>query len=107
MGTTMRLSPPTSRTGLRRGRGRLLCLRTGAVSRSACAAEKERRRFFAISCLRSSPVERGFGAIKAALAPVFDVLNHIAAAAPVLRRPVLARHAATLLVAILSLESLR
>jgi hypothetical protein len=44
-------------------------------------------------------VERGFGTVKAALAPVFDVLNRIAAAVPVLRQPVLARHVATLLVA--------
>jgi hypothetical protein len=44
-------------------------------------------------------VERGFGTIKTALAPIFDVLNRIAAAVPVLRQPVLARHVATLLVA--------
>lgn len=44
-------------------------------------------------------VERGFCTVKTALAPIFGVLNRIAAAAPVLRQPVLARHAATLLVA--------
>ena len=44
-------------------------------------------------------VERGFGTIKNALAPIFDVLNRIAAAVPELRRPVLARHVATLFVA--------
>jgi transposase InsO family protein len=44
-------------------------------------------------------VERGFGTLKNALAPIFDVLNRIAAAVPELRRPVLARHVATLLVA--------
>ena len=44
-------------------------------------------------------VERGFGTIKTALAPIFDVLNRIATAVPVLRQPVLARHVATLLVA--------
>lgn len=44
-------------------------------------------------------VERGFGTLKTALAPIFDVLNRIAAAVPVLRQPVLARHVATLLVA--------
>ena len=44
-------------------------------------------------------VERGFGTVKTALAPIFDVLNRIATAAPVLRQPVLARHVATLLVA--------
>ena len=44
-------------------------------------------------------VERGFCTVKTALAPIFDVLNRIAAAIPALRQPVLARHAATLLVA--------
>lgn len=44
-------------------------------------------------------VERGFGTVKNALAPIFGVLNRIAAALPELRRPVLARHVATLLVA--------
>jgi len=44
-------------------------------------------------------VERGFGIIKNALAPVFDVLNRVAGAAPALCQPVLARHVATLLVA--------
>ena len=44
-------------------------------------------------------IERGFGTIKNALAPIFDVLNRIAAAVPELRRPLLARHVATLFVA--------
>ena len=44
-------------------------------------------------------VERGFGTLKTALAPIFDVLNRIAGAVPVLCQPVLARHVATLLVA--------
>lgn len=44
-------------------------------------------------------VERGFGTVKTALAPIFGVLNRIATAAPALRQPVLARHVATLLVA--------
>jgi hypothetical protein len=44
-------------------------------------------------------VERGFATVKNALTPIFDVLNRIAAAAPTLRQPVLARHVATLLVA--------
>jgi hypothetical protein len=44
-------------------------------------------------------VERGFGTIKQALAPIFDVLNRIATAVPALCQPSLARHAATLLVA--------
>jgi hypothetical protein len=44
-------------------------------------------------------VERGFGTIKNALAPIFNVLNRIATALPELRRPLLARHVATLLVA--------
>jgi hypothetical protein len=44
-------------------------------------------------------VERGFGTVKNALAPIFDVLNRVAAAVPALRQPVLARHVTTLLVA--------
>lgn len=44
-------------------------------------------------------VERGFGTIKNALAPVLDVLNRVAGAVPALCQPVLARHVATLLVA--------
>lgn len=44
-------------------------------------------------------VERGFGTVKTALTPIFDVLNRIATAVPSLRQPVLARHVATLLVA--------
>jgi hypothetical protein len=44
-------------------------------------------------------VERGFGTVKNALAPVLDLLNHVAGAVPDLRQPVLARHVATLLVA--------
>jgi hypothetical protein len=44
-------------------------------------------------------VERGFGTVKNALAPLLDVLNRVAGAVPSLRQPVLARHVATLLVA--------
>ena len=44
-------------------------------------------------------VERGFGTIKNALAPVLDVLNRVAGAVPALSQPVLARQVATLLVA--------
>ena len=44
-------------------------------------------------------VERGFGTVKNALAPILDVLNRVAGAVPSLRQPVLARHIATLLVA--------
>jgi hypothetical protein len=44
-------------------------------------------------------VERGFGTVKNALAPILDLLNRIAGAVPDLRQPVLARHVATLLVA--------
>ncbi len=44
-------------------------------------------------------VERGFGTIKNALAPLLDVLNRVAGAIPALQQPVLARHVATLLVA--------
>lgn len=44
-------------------------------------------------------VERAFGTVKNALAPLLDVLNRVAAAVPSLRQPVLARHVATLLVA--------
>jgi hypothetical protein len=44
-------------------------------------------------------VERGFGTVKNALAPIVDLLNRIAAAAPSLRQPLLAKHVATLLVA--------
>jgi hypothetical protein len=44
-------------------------------------------------------VERGFGTIKRALAPILELLNRVAGAVPSLRRPELARHAATLLVA--------
>jgi hypothetical protein len=44
-------------------------------------------------------VERGFCTVKTALAPIFGVLNRIAAAVPALRQPVLARHVATLFVA--------
>lgn len=44
-------------------------------------------------------VERGFGTVKAALAPICDLLNRIAAAVPVLGQPLLARHVSTLLVA--------
>jgi hypothetical protein len=44
-------------------------------------------------------VERGFATVKNALAPLFDVLNRVAAAVPSLQQPVLARHVATLLVA--------
>jgi hypothetical protein len=44
-------------------------------------------------------VERGFGTIKHALAPLLDVLNRVAGAVPALSHPVLARHVATLLVA--------
>jgi hypothetical protein len=44
-------------------------------------------------------VERGFGTIKNALAPLLDVLNRVAAAVPALCQPALARHVATLLVA--------
>ena len=44
-------------------------------------------------------VERGFGTIKNALTPLFDVLNRVAAAVPSLQQPLLARHVATLLVA--------
>jgi hypothetical protein len=42
-------------------------------------------------------VERGFGTIKNALAPILELLNR--GAVPSLRQPVLARHVATLLVA--------
>ncbi len=44
-------------------------------------------------------VERGFGTVKNALAPLLAVLNRLASAVPSLRQPVLARHVATLLVA--------
>ena len=44
-------------------------------------------------------VERGFGTLKNALAPLLDVLNRVAGAVPSLRQPELARHVATLLVA--------
>ncbi|MGI8478952.1 MAG: hypothetical protein ACR2M2_03705 [Gaiellaceae bacterium] len=44
-------------------------------------------------------VERGFGTVKNALAPLLDLLNQVAAAIPSLRQPDLARHVATLLVA--------
>lgn len=44
-------------------------------------------------------VERGFGTLKNALAPILDVLNGVADAVPTLRHPQLARHVATLLVA--------
>jgi hypothetical protein len=44
-------------------------------------------------------VERGFGTLKQALAPIFAVLNGIAAALPALQQPALAKHVATLLVA--------
>jgi hypothetical protein len=44
-------------------------------------------------------VERGFATVKNALAPIFDVLNRIAASVPTFRQPDLARHVATLLVA--------
>jgi hypothetical protein len=44
-------------------------------------------------------VERGFGTVKNALAPLLDVLNRVAGAVPALCQPALARHVATLLVA--------
>lgn len=44
-------------------------------------------------------VERGFGTIKNALAPLLDVLHRVAGAVPALGQPDLARHVATLLVA--------
>lgn len=44
-------------------------------------------------------VERGFGTLKHALAPLLELLNRLAGAVPSLRQPVLARHVATLLVA--------
>jgi hypothetical protein len=44
-------------------------------------------------------VERGFGTIKNALAPIFAVLDRLAAAVPQLQRPPLAQSVATLLVA--------
>jgi len=44
-------------------------------------------------------VERGFGTIKNALAPILVLLDRVAAAVPSLHQPVLARHVATLLVA--------
>jgi hypothetical protein len=45
-------------------------------------------------------VERGFGTIKNAIAPILDVLNRAADVVPTLRRPDLARHLGTLLVAV-------
>ena len=44
-------------------------------------------------------VERGFGTLKNALAPILAVLDRIAAAVPALQQPRLAQHVATLLVA--------
>jgi hypothetical protein len=44
-------------------------------------------------------VERGFGTVKNALAPIFGVLNQVAAAVPALCQPRLAWYVATLLVA--------
>lgn len=44
-------------------------------------------------------VERGFGTIKNALAPILALLDRVAAAVPSLQQPDLARHVATLLVA--------
>jgi hypothetical protein len=44
-------------------------------------------------------VERGFGTLKNALAPILAVLDRLAAAMPTLGQPVLAKHVATLLVA--------
>jgi hypothetical protein len=46
-------------------------------------------------------VERGFGTIKNALAPILTLLDHVAAAVPPpsLQQPQLARHVATLLIA--------
>lgn len=44
-------------------------------------------------------VERGFGTIKNALAPILTLLDRVAAAVPSLQQPKLARHVATLLVA--------
>lgn len=44
-------------------------------------------------------VERGFGTIKNALAPLLALLDRVATAVPTLQQPVLARHVATLLVA--------
>jgi transposase InsO family protein len=44
-------------------------------------------------------VERGFGTLKNAIAPLLDLLNRLADAVPELRRPDLARHVGTLLVA--------
>jgi hypothetical protein len=44
-------------------------------------------------------VERGFGTLKNALAPILGVLDRLAAAVPTLGQPELAKHIATLLVA--------
>lgn len=44
-------------------------------------------------------VERGFGTVKNALAPILELLDHVASAVPALRCPDLARHVGTLLVA--------
>jgi hypothetical protein len=44
-------------------------------------------------------VERGFGTLKNALAPILALLDRVASAVPSLRQPELARHAAALLVA--------
>lgn len=44
-------------------------------------------------------VERGFGTVKNALAPILRVLDRVAHAVPALQDPTLARHVATLLVA--------
>lgn len=44
-------------------------------------------------------VERGFGTLKNALAPILAVLDRLAAAVPTLGQPALAKHVATLLVA--------
>jgi hypothetical protein len=44
-------------------------------------------------------VERGFGTIKNALAPILALLDRVGAAVPQLQQPLLAKHVATLLVA--------
>jgi hypothetical protein len=45
-------------------------------------------------------VERAFGIVKAALAPLLDLTNRLAGALPALRQPELARHLGTLLCAV-------
>jgi hypothetical protein len=69
-----------------------------AAGYDACAVEHTPQREGAPT--EKATVERAFATVKQALAPLFDLLNRLAAAVPGLRQPALAKALGTLLVAV-------